>query len=124
MKLSTEYISLISALEYCIGDSCYNPNSYDGWKDEWGQSFRYPLSIPYVDDPSSEFKVRGTISSSYPLFGIEAVTSEQIMNMKYKFGSNHLFVGEALYHVLRRLEKRYDLDFQELEREYLDSINE
>ena len=35
--------------------------------------------------------------------------------MKYVFGSNHLFVGKGLYNVLSALEKRYGIDFNELE---------
>ena len=39
-----------------------------------------------------------------------------IKYMKYKFGSNELFIGNGLIKALEYLEKRYDLDFSELER--------
>lgn len=38
-----------------------------------------------------------------------------IKYMKYKFGSNELFVGRELIEILEFLEKRYGLDFNELE---------
>ena len=36
--------------------------------------------------------------------------------MKYKFGSNELFIGMGLIEVLEYLEKRYNIDFNEMER--------
>jgi len=36
--------------------------------------------------------------------------------MKYKFGVNELFIGMGLINVLEYLEDRYDLDFNELEK--------
>ena len=40
---------------------------------------------------------------------------EQINTIKYKFGSNHLFIGKGLMNVLDYLEKRYNINFNELE---------
>jgi hypothetical protein len=37
--------------------------------------------------------------------------------MKYKFGSNHLFVGEGIRKILEELESRYGLDFNKLEKQ-------
>ena len=34
--------------------------------------------------------------------------------MKYKFGSNHLYIGEAIVNALEYLERQYGLDFNEL----------
>ena len=33
------------------------------------------------------------------------------------FGSNHLFIGKAIYNILNELEKRYGLDFDKMEEE-------
>ena len=41
---------------------------------------------------------------------------EALTFMKYKFGSNELFIGKGLQNVLNYLEDRYGLDFAELER--------
>jgi hypothetical protein len=38
--------------------------------------------------------------------------------MKYKFGTNQLFIGEGIAKVLSFMEERYGLDFDELEKEY------
>lgn len=103
MKKTQNIANLIAELEYIIGDSCYNPNSYDGYTEEEGCEFRYPVWV-YQND--SMYKYRGYIENLKP---------EQINTIKYKFGSNHLFIGIGLLQVLNYLEERYDLNFDELE---------
>ena len=39
-----------------------------------------------------------------------------IKYMKYKFGSNELFIGRGLIRVMNYLEEYYNIDFAELER--------
>lgn len=34
--------------------------------------------------------------------------------MRYRFGSNNLYIGNAVTKILERLEKKYGLDFNEL----------
>lgn len=46
MKLNKDLCELIVELEYIVGSECYNPNSYDGWNDVEGCSFRYPINVP------------------------------------------------------------------------------
>ena len=46
MKLNNDLCELIAELEYIVGSECYNPNSYDGWNDVEGCSFRYPINVP------------------------------------------------------------------------------
>lgn len=41
--------------------------------------------------------------------------------MKYKFGSNHLFIGEGLINVLTMMEERYGINFNELEETFQNS---
>ena len=36
--------------------------------------------------------------------------------MKYKFGSNELYIGKGIIGILEYLEKRYGLDFNQLEK--------
>ena len=43
-KITPEMMDLISRMEYKIGSSCYNADSYNGWTREYGCSFRYPLT--------------------------------------------------------------------------------
>ena len=103
MKKTQNIANLIAELEYIIGDSCYNPNSYDGYTGEEGCEFRYPV---WVHQNDSMYKYHGYIENLKP---------EQINTIKYKFGSNHLFIGIGLLQVLNYLEERCDLNFDELE---------
>ncbi len=111
MKLTRRMTRLICELEYLIGSECYNPNSYDYWEE--GQYFRYPLHITGMkkgEREKYEYKVRGNAAEIF-----RTITPEAIDDMNYQFGSNQLFIGRGLISVLEALEKRYDLDFFELE---------
>lgn len=105
MKKTQNIANLITELEYIIADSCYNPNSYDGYTGEEGCEFRYPVWV-YQDEKFNKYY--GNIIGLKP---------EQIDTIKYKFGSNHLFIGNGLMNVLDYLEKRYDINFNELEKQ-------
>lgn len=107
MKLDKKTSKLVCELEELIGSECYNPNSYDGWNDVEGCDFRYPVYINTTNKDDSETK---TWSKA------EAVKPEYVKSLKYKFGSNHLFIGLGLINVLNYLEERYDIDFNELEK--------
>lgn len=98
---------LVYEMEYLVGKNCYNPNSYDGYTGDEGCSFRYPVYIYPDKDAEMPRKIRGKIAG---------VPADQICTMKYKFGSNHLFIGNALVEILELLEERYHIDFEELER--------
>ena len=112
MELNNKMSNVIADLEYLIGSECYNPNSYDGWNDVEGCEFRYPISIR---KKSGEFiKIRHNINTS-TLLNKNDITSDSLKYMKYKFGSNELFIGLELINILEYLEDRYDLDFNELE---------
>ena len=111
MKLDKKMAKLICDLEYCIGSECYNPNSYDGWTGDEGCEFRYPVNIRVNKDAENLTKIRGNIAEWFPTIGPDSIAT-----MKYKFGSNHLFIGLGIKKLLEELEKRYDLDFNELEK--------
>lgn len=103
MKLTKSTIKLICELEQIIGDECYNPNSFDGWTLEEGRAFRYPVT--YTDKDNEEQKCRWMITD---------MDKNRINTMRYKFGSNQLFIGLGIRKVLEQLEKKYDLNFDEL----------
>ncbi len=114
MKLNNKMSSVIADLEQLIGSECYNPNSYDGWNDVDGCEFRYPISIR---KKSGEFvKIRGNINTS-ALINKDDITLDSVKYMKYRFGSNELFIGLGLINVLEYLEDRYDLNFNDLEQQ-------
>ena len=123
MKLTQELTDLICELEYMIGDQCYNPNSYDGYTGDEGCSYRYPV-YTYTDKSTDELvKIRGHVNSrSWDFYG--TVTPDLVRGMRYKFGSNHLYIGEALYRVLEMLQTRYGLNFTALEEKYQNNIKE
>lgn len=119
MEFDEMMSKVVADLEYCIGSECYNPNSYDGWNDISGCEFRYPVMVPVEDEEegTSFIKIRDRINQSWYLTEKD-INPTSMSYMKYKFGSNELFVGMGIKKVLRYLEKRYGLDFNELERKY------
>lgn len=111
MEKTQNIADLIAKLEYLIADSCYNPNSYDGYTGEEGCAFRYPVWV-YQNEKFNKY------------YGnIKDLTPEQISTIKYKFGSNHLFIGDGLMNVLDYLEKRYDINFDAMEKKIKKSQN-
>lgn len=113
MKLTKKMCKVIADIEFIIGRECYNPNSYDGWNDIEGCAFRYPINVP---NENGEFtKVRSKITESI-LLDQKDITPKSIPYIKYRFGSNELFVGRGIINTLEYLEKRYGIDFNELEK--------
>lgn len=103
MKLTKKTLQLICELERQIGEECYNPNSFDGWTLEEGCSYRYPVT--YKDKEGVEHK------TSYLMKNIDKTSIDTI---RYKFGSNNLFIGHGIINVLHYLEDKYGLDVDEL----------
>ena len=107
MVIDEKIARLIFEMEYEIGSECYNPNSLNGYTGEEGCEFRYPVHI-HKSIEDEMWKFRGKV------YGC---VSDDIYTMKYKFGSNHLFIGNGLVNALNMLENRYGIDFNELEEE-------
>lgn len=105
MKETKEIAELVSRLEYLIGNECYNPNSHNGWTNEDGCSFRYPVT--YENAAGEEERTRSSICG---------LRKDRIGTVKYKFGSNQLYIGNGILAVLEYLEQNYHLDFNELTR--------
>lgn len=103
MKLTKATTKLICDLEYIIGNQCYNPNSLNGYTMEEGCEFRYP--VYYENKEGVDTRTR---------YGITDIDKSKINTIRYKFGSNHLYIGIAIQKVLERLESKYGLDFNEL----------
>lgn len=73
-----------------------------------------PISIR---KKSGEFvKIRSNINTS-ALLNKDDITLDSVKYMKYRFGSNELFIGLGLINVLEYLEDRYDLNFNDLEQQ-------
>lgn len=103
MKLTKATIELICELENIVGNECHNPNSFNGYTLEEGCTFRYPVC--YRDKNNVDCKYNGTIKD---------IDKNSLDTICYKFGSNHLYIGGALYKVLQRLEQKFGLDFDKL----------
>lgn len=119
MKVKNSMIPLISDIEYTIGNSCYNGESYNGWTNEYGCSFRYPVVYETKDGEGIHaYKTKRPISMH------KDITSKNIKTLCYKFGANELEIGTAIIDVLNMLEDRYGLDFEALEDEYRKNIKD
>lgn len=115
MRLTKKICKMIAELEYLIGSECYNPNSYDGWNDIEGCDFRYPINVPHPKCDGEYIKIRGKICDSI-MINPKDISPSLVSYMKYKFGSNELYIGQGLIGILEYLEDRYELDFNELEK--------
>ena len=113
MIVDKRMIEVIGDIEYLIGSECYNPNAYDGWTGEKGKLFRYPMHIP--DENGQDTTIKWKLQASVML-DLDALTTASVEKMRYKFGSNELLIGRGIIAALDYLEKRYHLDFNELEK--------
>ena len=113
MKLDKKICKMIADLEFLIGSECYNPHSYNGWNGMYGCGFRYPIKFPLSENNYTS--VSGHIKMDF-VVEQKDITPDAVKHMKYKFGANELFIGMGIINVLEYLEDRYDLDFNELEK--------
>ena len=123
MELNQNMCEMFADLEYCIGSNCTNVHTYNFDLDISGIDYRYPISLPVIGYNSEyELKVitRRSINdnSPYDPFGHSERNPKSLKYMRYRFGSNELYIGLGLKKVLDYLEKRYDLDFNALEDQY------
>ena len=124
MKIDEDIAKLICELEFIIGDQCYNPSSYNGYTGDEGCSFRYPVYAYTNESPDDLVKLRGRLNKDFLGTYLGIVTPELVRAMRYKFGANHLYIGEAIYNVLIMLEKRYGISFNDLEANHLKKESE
>lgn len=103
MKINATTAKLIAELEYKIGHQCFNPNSYNGYTGDEGCTFRYP--VYYTNPEGTEIRTKYRISELKP---------KNINSLHYRFGSNHLYIGDALVKVLEHIEEQCGIDIAEL----------
>lgn len=101
---------LIINMEQRVGGECYNSNiqnygSWGSWEGE-GREFKYPFH--YYNKNKEKIKGRHINSD---------MSSEEITSVYYAFGANQLHIGRAIINLIDYIEKRYDIDFIELEKE-------
>lgn len=113
MQISYKNIKLLAELEYLVGKECFNPNSLDGYRNIQGQGYRYPVTIPYEQSgKGAETKIEWKLSD------LTWIEPHHLIKSKYKFGSNHLYIGRGIENILTFIENRYGIDFDELETNY------
>lgn len=103
MKLTKATTDLICELEQIIGSQTYNPNSLNGYTLEEELEYRYP--VWYENKEGHDTKTSG---------GIRDIDKSKIGTIRYKFGSNHLYIGAAIIDALQHLERKYGIDFNEV----------
>lgn len=114
MEINQNTFALLCELEELIGDSCNNPNSYEGDSYVEGCFFRYPLTINQEDNEGMphERKIKDNLAK----YNTYNISPEELKKARYKFGSNHLYIVKGLRKALTFIEKRYRIDFEKLER--------
>ena len=108
MKLTNEMLEVLLSAEECIGDSCYNPHSYDGYHDISGASYRFPVTFRVGEGEDARLQKEKYFLEDY-------VDAENFESMHYRLGANHIYVGKGILRIMDLLEKRYGLDFNALE---------
>ena len=109
LKLTKDIANLIYNIESLIGNKCYNAKSGYGY----GDYIRYPVWAYTTQDKEKVWeKFRyNTQHGTYP-----NIKPSEAKSLEYRFGANELEIGKAIIEVLEFLEKRYNLDFEELEK--------
>ena len=103
MKISKKTIELICELERLVGKQCYNPQSYNGYTGEEGCIMRYPVYYCNKDGDDCKTKLL-----------VKDITKNCIGSIHYKFGANHLYIGDAIVDMLNYIEDKYNIDFNEI----------
>ena len=118
MKINRSIVNLICELEFIIGNHCYNITSHNCRTGDEGCNIRFPLSVLPTTDADEPAKVRAKLTEDiiYNRVWQGQYKESNIRSMTYRFGANHLLIGDAIIEVLEYLENRYNLDFNELEK--------
>jgi|GEM_PF-670347 len=116
MEINTINVKLIEELEYIIGSECYNPNSYNGYTCEEGCEYRYPVTVTCKDENGERYDKKYR-------WKLDGISPDDVSRLKYKFGSNHLFIGISIKSALTFLEERYGINFNDMEMKYQEQKN-
>ena len=103
MKISKKTIELICELERLVGKQCYNPQSYNGYTGEEECIMRYPVYYCNKDGEDCKTKIL-----------VKDITKNCIGSIHYKFGANHLYIGDAIVDMINYIEDKYNIDFNEI----------
>ena len=110
MSMSQERAELIAKLEDIAAEWVYNK------RNNYGKGGFYHYPVAYKDPRYNNSLFDG--NDYYP------VTPETVVSLRYEFGANKYFIGNALDAILDYLEKRYNIDFDALEDERYESYDD
>ncbi|WP_423907809.1 hypothetical protein [Candidatus Spongiihabitans sp.] len=110
---------MLHDIEYKISSERYNGNIQNFgpggvWEGE-GRSFRYP--VRFTNAEGGKEKYRGRVpytKSSSDEMAYCVLGEEQYNSAHYAFGANQLYVLIGIKHAVQMLEKRFNIDFDEL----------
>ena len=138
MKINDNIIELISELEYIVANSTIDNAAFTGpGISTKGYFYRYPVWISThkdTDNPNVKINEEQKVHQHKELLSYydenhniihttRNITADEIKTMQYKFGKYRLFIGDGLVEILKFLENRYGINFNELE-EKLHQSNE
>ena len=115
VEINENIMRLIFDLERIVGNSCYNTRSSTPMNTK-GKLIRYPVWADILYN-SKKYPDKST-------YWLNGILPEDIGSIHYEFGANYLYIGDALNKILLFIEKRYNLDFNELEEKHLKQSDE
>lgn len=119
MEINANTFKLVNDLEIIFASHCYNFGPRGSSYSNEREAYRYPLT--YLNN-DYEAKTLREICDVTEITDNESI-NKIIGEMKYKFGANRLYIGEAIVDLLNTLEERYGIDFNELENQYVQRQN-
>lgn len=131
MEINDNIIELISELEYIIANSTIDNAAFIGnGVTTKGYFYRYPVWISTrkdSDKPNVKINGEHKVHNHKEFSGVyydenhnivhktRNVTPDEIKTMQYMFGKYRLLIGDGLTEILKFLENRYSINFNELE---------
>ncbi len=94
-------------MEWIIGRDCLS--------DYCGEYIRYPLNF-FDREDDAQYKIRGKMEFSLDEDETKRLCRDGLVDIYYTFGINRLMIAEGIVESLNFLERRYGLNFIELEK--------
>ena len=118
MEVNKRTAKLICDIENIIGNYCWNDNAaygegdyirYPVWANVTEQEINIETNTKEKKETWKKFSQKN-LNDAKPL-----LKPKEVKTLEYHFGANELVIGRAIIDVLEFLEKRYSIDFTEME---------
>lgn len=108
---------MIYDLEYIVSGEHYFPYARDWFGNVTGSKGNYAKKFPkdIEDERGGQIHTKININSS--TLKRKCYTRKAVLNMYYDYGRTQCDIGTAIVRMLEYLEKRYGIDFYELEKQ-------